>query len=131
VKGWFGAEAKPRACYAGVSRARLYHEPDASSLVVGELRLYEGVLAYRDEDGFTGVRSEQSGRSGWVRSSQLTSDLPRARKPVAAPPSPPASAQAQPPPPATAEPEPADEPPPEPEPAPREPEPEKSVFDPY
>jgi hypothetical protein len=120
VSGWLGgSEPTPRARYVGVSRARLYREADASSEVVGELAQREGVLAYRVDGEFEWVRSEATGRSGWVRASQLVDDLPRAPEPVAAPPQPAAGS----------EPAPAAEPPP-PEPGPPA-EPERSVFDPF
>jgi len=133
VQGWFGRSEPPRAYYAGAARAKLYQEPDASSPVVGELALHEGVLGYRVDGGFTYVRAEQSGRSGWVRSEQLIDTLPRARKPApAAAPQKPASSEA-PTPPAEATPTETEAPPPEvpEEPEVPGPEPERSVFDPY
>lgn len=135
VSGWLGSEATPHAYYAAVARAKLHREPEASSEVVGELALHEGVLSYRVEDGFAYVRAERSGRSGWVRTTELVEQLPPARKPVGQPargvepakggetvpggaPSPAGTAP-------EAEAEPEDEP------APPEPSPEKSIFDPY
>ena len=119
VSGWVGTqEPTPRARYVGVSRARLYQEADPSSDPVGELALREGVLAYRVDGDFEWVRSESSGRSGWVRSNQLVDELPRAPEPVAAP------AQPRP----EIEPGPAEPPSAEPEPTA---EPERSIFDPF
>jgi hypothetical protein len=132
VSGWFGTkEAPPRAYYVTAARAKLYREPEASSEAVGQLERSMGVLAYRAENGFTWVRAEPSGRSGWVRTTDLGDQPPKPREPARAAgpptgsPSPEeAQAPAEPTPPAEAEPE----PPPEPEPpAP----PDKSVFDPY
>ena len=131
ISGWFGTrEAPPRAYYVATARAKLYREPEASSEVVGQLERSEGVLAYRVENGFAWVRAEPSGRAGWVRTTDLADQPPKARAPSRAP-APatapttdsPAGAQA----PAEAEPE---APPPEPEPEPPAP-PDKSVFDPY
>jgi hypothetical protein len=134
VSGWLGSEEPPpRAYYVAAARAKLYSEPEASSEVVGQLERSQGVLAYRVENGFTWVRAEPSGRSGWVRTTDLADQPPGARKPAraAAPPADsPAGAQApaEPATPSEAEPEPA--PPPEAEPEPPAP-PDKSVFDPY
>ena len=83
VQGWLGGEAPPRAHYVGVARARLYREPEASSEVVGELALHEGVLSYRVENGFAYVKAEKSGRTGWVDARALVDQLPPARKPAA------------------------------------------------
>jgi hypothetical protein len=118
VAGWFGAEPKPRACYAGVARAKLRREPEASSEIVGELALHEGVLAYQSDDGFVFVRAEKGGRSGWVRSSELIGQLPAERKVTSEPQK-------------AATPPEAEAPPPTSEPEPEPQQPEKSVFDPY
>jgi hypothetical protein len=134
VSGWFGAkEAPPRAYYVTAARAKLYREPEASSEVVGQLSRSEGVLSYRVQNGFAWVRAEPSGLSGWVRTTDLADQPPKARAPsraAAHPTDSPAGAQApaEPPTPAEAEPEPPA--PPEPEPEPPTP-PDKSVFDPY
>lgn len=127
VSGWLGKEPTPRAHYVGVARARLHREPEASSEVVAELALHEGVLSYRVEDGFAYVRAERSGRSGWVRASDLIDQLPPPRpKPAAAETSAAPEPEAP-----SAEAAPPAEPPAEPE-VESEPEaPEKSVFDPY
>lgn len=131
VSGWFGmSETTPRAYYVGSARARLHREPDGSSEVVGTLGLHEGVLAYRVDRDFTYVRSERTGRSGWLRTAELIDQLPPAQKAprageaAAKPAEPPAPQEAT----AEPEPEPAAEPEPATEPAPT---PEKSVFDPY
>jgi hypothetical protein len=125
VSGWLGKEATPRAHYVGVARARLHREPEASSEVVGELALHEGVLSYRLENGFAYVRAERSGRSGWMRASDLIDQLPPPRpRPAAVETSPAPEPEAP-----SAEAAPPAEPPAEPEPAPEPP--EKSVFDPY
>ena len=118
VSGWFGAAPPPRAYYSGVARAKLRREPEASSEVVGELALHEGVLAYQSDDGFVFVRAEKGGRSGWVRSSELIGQLPPERKATSEP-------QKAATPPEPEAPPPASEPEPEPQ------QPEKSVFDPY
>lgn len=127
VGGWLGIveSAPPRAYYAGVARAKLYREADASSDVVGEVARYEGVLCYEVEGAFCHVKVDRTGAAGWMRREDLIDRPPQAAqpKPVAAPPAAaPAETAAEP----AAEPEPAPESP-EPPPAP----PEKSVFDPY
>jgi hypothetical protein len=104
----------------------LYRAPDASSEVVGELALHEGVLRYQVDGDFAYVKAERSGRSGWLASANLIDSVPRASQPsraekpaTEAPASAPEVVEpAEPPESETAEPE---------APAP----PEKSVFDPY
>jgi hypothetical protein len=124
VHGWLGAEPPPRAHYVGVAGAKLHREPDAASDVVGTLRLHEGVLAYRAENGFAWVRAESDGREGWVSARALIDELPRAREPARAQPRPQSRTEMQP---VEPEPEsPAEAPAPE-----REQPPEKSVFDPF
>ena len=102
---------------------QLHREPVASSQVVGELALHEGVLRYQVEGGFAYVKAEKSGRSGWVRERDLIERLPAVPKPIAKTPA------------DRAQPEPAessapDEPPDPAEQPPAQP-PEKSIFDPY
>jgi len=122
VTGWFGStdeSERPQARYAGTAGVSLYREPKVSAEVVGALGLYEGVLRYRIEDGFAYVKSEKSGRSGWVRDRDLIERLPVAKK----------KAITQPPSESAEEPVVQDEPA-EPSATPDEP-PEKSIFDPY
>lgn len=118
ARGWLGMETRaPRAYYAGAARAKLYRAPDATSAVVGQLALHEGVLCYELDGDFCYVKAERSGNEGWVLNADLIDRLPRASAParnVAAPAAP------------------APEPEPELEPEPDAPAPaEKSVFDPY
>ena len=97
---------KPEARYSAAAGVTLHRKPDASSEVVGELALHEGVLRHRREAGFAYVTSKRSGLAGWVRERQLIARLP--------PPSAPDT-------PETPETETPERPPP----------PEKSIFDPY
>ena len=122
VTGWFGstdASERPQARYAGAAGVSLYREPKASAELVGVLGLYEGVLRYRVEDGFAYVKSEKSGRSGWVRDRDLIERLPVAKKKALT--DPPSESREAP----AVQDEPAEleAPPDEP--------PEKSIFDPY
>ena len=122
VTGWFDsteASGRPQARYAGAAGVSLYREPKASAEVVGRLGFHEGVLSYQVEDGFAYVKSEKSGRAGWVRERDLIERLPVAKKKpvVEAPGEPPEEPAAQ------------DEPT-EPDDSPVTP-PEKSIFDPY
>jgi hypothetical protein len=148
ASGWFdrvtgktsAAEAEPRASYAAVARLKLYREPDASSAVVGELALHEGVLRYQDDRGFAYVKARKSGLEGWVREGQLSERLPSTSKPaakassqspaqtpgVSAAPSDSAPTEASPTPPTDA---PNEAAPPDPNPDPQAP--ERSIFDPY
>lgn len=120
VSGWLGrSSAPPRAYYAGAARAKLYRAPDATSAVVGQLALHEGVLCYELDGDFCYVKAERSGNEGWVLNADLIDSVPRASAPArnVAPP---------------AAPVPEPEPEPELEPEPEAPAPaEKSVFDPY
>jgi hypothetical protein len=127
VGGWFGAtraaEQRPRAYYSAAARVQLHREPVASSQVVGELALHEGVLRYQVEGGFAYVKAEKSGRSGWVRERDLIERLPAKTQPST-------QTQAE-----QAQPEPEELPdqdePPDPDPQPPAQPREKSIFDPY
>jgi len=76
VSGWFGGGSEAgakgeRVYYSTIDGLEVRAQPDASSKVVGRLRIHEKVVRAKEKGGYGFVRARGSNLEGWVLNSRL------------------------------------------------------------